>query len=68
MPEEICEKCGKPVPVGGWPWCESKRNPLGHSRDVSYGFTWGRGVHEGRKAAFFERQAEAPFGGLDEYA
>lgn len=33
----LCIDCGEPVPVGGWPFCQSKANPAGHEKGT-YGF------------------------------
>lgn len=32
--EMACADCGEPVPIGGWPFCRSDRNPEGHARGV----------------------------------
>lgn len=37
-----CDDCGEPIPVGGWPWCASDRNPEGHSKGVTY--RWANGT------------------------
>ena len=34
----VCDQCGEEVPIGGWAFCRSKRNPEGHSRGT-YQFT-----------------------------
>jgi len=37
MKDDICEVCGQVVPIGGWPFCKSERNPKGHMRGT-YGW------------------------------
>lgn len=29
--ESVCADCGERVPIGGWPFCKSARNPAGHA-------------------------------------
>lgn len=38
-----CEKCGEIVPIGGWAWCVSRRNPEGHARGA-YRFSVSSGM------------------------
>jgi hypothetical protein len=40
---ERCEACGEIVPIGGWPFCASGRNPDGH-RKGTYGWVMGGGA------------------------
>ena len=36
--QDICLTCKEPVPIGGWPFCASPRNPEGHARGT---YRWG---------------------------
>ena len=36
---DVCSKCGYPVPIGGWPYCASDRNPSGHARGGAYAWS-----------------------------
>lgn len=51
---ETCEKCGKEVPIGEWPWC-----PHGEPRG---GWHFAQGHNDARKDAFFAKRAADPFG------
>jgi hypothetical protein len=35
---ELCDDCGQYVPIGGWPFCASDRNPEGHAKGAAYAF------------------------------
>lgn len=39
-----CGDCGEPVPIGGWPFCASERNPDGHAKGAAYTFKMRMGM------------------------
>lgn len=43
---ECCDLCGKPIPVGGWPFCASPRNPQGHARGGAYAWSMGSPIRK----------------------
>lgn len=38
LPGERCNDCGEVVPIGGWAFCKSERNPDGHAKGAAYSF------------------------------
>lgn len=50
-----CEKCGKEVAIGDWPYCP-------HERQIGYGWHFGRFQNDARREKFHASAAENPFG------
>ena len=67
MPDEIvCEKCGKALAVGEWPWCRGSQRDHAPKEQINYAWAFGQFSNDARREAFYGKTAADPFGTVSE--